>query len=52
MDQLVFLTENEYDDLVKDREFLGCLEQAGVDNWEGYSIACQLFEGEIDEDDI
>lgn len=58
----MFLTKDEYDELLGYREalasaeddvmFLRALEQAGVDNWEGYSVARQLFEGEIDEDDI
>ncbi len=34
--------------LEKDSEFLGALEAAGVDNWEGYSYA---FEDEEEEDD-
>jgi len=46
------LTQSEYQQFKADSEWLGCLEAAGVDNWEGYEIACQLSNGEITEDDI
>jgi hypothetical protein len=43
------------DDLEKaedDSRFLSALEAVGVDNWEGYETACQIYNGEISEDDI
>jgi hypothetical protein len=35
------LSENEYEYLVERDEFLGALQAAGVDNWEGYDYAVQ-----------
>ena len=32
---------------VEDSEWLSCLEQAGVDNWEGYNIAVDIRDGNI-----
>ena len=37
-------------DLVQDGKKLTALENAGVDNWEGYSHAMDLFHDEEDED--
>jgi hypothetical protein len=34
----------EYKDLQRDSAFLLALEDAGVDNWEGYDIACETFQ--------
>jgi hypothetical protein len=51
-DDQVVISKAEYDSLVDDRDFRYALEAAGVDNWEGYSIAWRIFEGELDEDDI
>ena len=33
-----------YEKMKKDIAFLRSLEHAGVDNWEGYSFACDLFD--------
>ena len=46
--QMVTITKEEYDQLVKDSEFLDALKGCGVDNWEGYTDACAMME---DEDD-
>jgi len=35
---------NYLDNLVEDSNFLNCLRQAGVDNWNGYEDAQELFE--------
>lgn len=35
---------NYLDNLVEDSNFLNCLRQAGVDNWEGYEYAQELLE--------
>ena len=35
---------NYLDSLVEDSNFLNCLKQAGVDNWEGYEYAQELYE--------
>lgn len=44
MDRLADLEENS--------KFLAALEAAGVDNWEGYEVACQIYNGELDPEDI
>jgi hypothetical protein len=45
----VTISVNEYANLENRSEWLSCLEQAGVDNWEGYSYARDLLH-EGDED--
>lgn len=42
MEQTITITKKEYESLLEDREWLQCLENAGVDNWEGYSYAREL----------
>jgi len=32
------------DDLEEDSKFLGCLQGAGVDNWDGYDDAQEMME--------
>ncbi len=51
-DTQMVVDKSEWKMLVDSDKFLGALESAGVDNWEGYSIAVQLYHGEISEDDI
>ncbi len=36
----------EYDRLVDSENFLEALNQAGVDNWEGYDVAYQIYNGQ------
>lgn len=38
----VTITKEEYDQLKADSKWLGHLENAGVDNWDGYGYAHQL----------
>lgn len=38
----VTITEAEYNQLLEDSEWLSCLEEAGVDNWEGYDEALYI----------
>lgn len=38
-EETVTISKKEYDDLVTDSLWLGDLENAGVDNWEGYEYA-------------
>lgn len=45
----VTINSEEYDKLKEDSEFLNCLKCAGVDNWDGYSTARDMMEGEEDE---
>lgn len=40
----------EYESLQEDSKFLTALENAGVDNWEGYDFAREIFrEMEMEE---
>ena len=40
----VVITKKEYDSLLEDRKILTALENAGVDNWEGYEEALENLE--------
>lgn len=40
----VVISKDEYESLVEDADFLGCLEAVGVDNWSGYDYAVEMFE--------
>lgn len=42
----VSLRIEDYNHLVERDNFLSALEAAGVDNWEGYSEAFRVLEGE------
>ena len=41
--ETVTIPKDEYERLIHDSEFLGCLEGAGVDNWEGYDFAIDMM---------
>lgn len=45
----IILTVDAYNDLVEDQQFLRALERAGVDNWDGYDFALEIFQ-EMQED--
>jgi ribosomal protein S2 len=40
----VSMSVKEYQDLKRDQKMLEALEAAGVDNWEGYPDAMEIFE--------
>ena len=42
---MITVLKSEYEELVRDQEFLRALEAAGVDNWEGYDIAQDIRDG-------
>lgn len=44
--ETVVIPWSEYRELLKDKEFLSCLQAAGVDNWQGYSDAQDMMEEE------
>lgn len=46
---MIAIPKSEYDKLCKDVEWLGCLEAAGVDNWEGFDEARQLRDEQLGE---
>lgn len=48
--QTVTITQEEHETLMEDREFLRALKAAGVDNWEGYDYACELYHEEGEDD--
>lgn len=43
-EDLITITKAYYDNLVDNQKFLTALENAGVDNWEGYDNACEEYE--------
>jgi hypothetical protein len=47
--EMVTITKEEYDQLLKDSQFLLCLEGAGVDNWQGYGDAQDAMNNLSDE---
>ncbi|WPH58229.1 hypothetical protein SEA_ALONE_131 [Streptomyces phage Alone3] len=51
-DTQMVVDKSEWRMLVDSDKFLSALESVGVDNWEGYETAVQLYHGEITEDDI
>jgi hypothetical protein len=44
--ETVTIPKSEYEQLIKDSDFLGCLEAAGVDNWSGYEMAQDIQEAQ------
>jgi hypothetical protein len=46
------ITTKEYKGLLRDRNMLLALEEAGVDNWVGYDDAMQYYYGDLDEEDL
>lgn len=45
-EEMVTITQKEYDRLKEREDWLYALEAAGVDNWEGYDYAWEILEGE------
>jgi hypothetical protein len=46
-DEFISISKAEYEELLEDARFLQCLQNAGVDNWDGYDYAREEFyEGE------
>lgn len=48
--EMVTITKEEYYRLLNRDDWLGWLEAAGVDSWEGYDVA-QDMRGESEEED-
>jgi hypothetical protein len=44
--ETVTISKAEYKELLKDQKFLICLQDAGVDNWDGYDFAIALMNEE------
>jgi len=45
-EEMVTISKKQYEGLLERSLWLNYLEQAGVDNWEGYSIAIDLRDEE------
>ena len=43
---MINITLEEYETLIESCEFLLCLKAAGVDNWEGYNNAVEMYEAD------
>ena len=41
MEETVTIPKREYESLKEDASFLRKLESYGVDNWDGYDLACE-----------
>lgn len=39
----VEISSDEYMGLLDEKAFLDALRQAGVDNWDGYEYACDIY---------
>ena len=44
MEETVTISKKEYESLLEDQKLLICLQNAGVDNWEGYDYALEMME--------
>jgi hypothetical protein len=51
-EETVTISKAHYDDLLDTEKWYYALTAAGVDNWGGYDMACQIYYGELGEDDI
>jgi hypothetical protein len=47
MTETVTITKKEYEELLEDQKMLNALQDAGVDNWEGYDYAMELLNEEV-----
>lgn len=46
---MVTITEERFNQLLDSELWLNCLENAGVDNWEGYDFACEEYQARTEE---
>lgn len=44
MSKPVIISQEQYDELIEDQNWLRHLEACGVDNWDGYSYAQETYE--------
>lgn len=51
MTELKDVTDAEYARLVEDSRFLECLRAMGVDNWDYYGDAWQMYHEQYGDDD-
>lgn len=43
MDETITIPVTEYAKLLKDQQWLECLEACGVDNWQGFDAAADIY---------
>ena len=43
MDEMITISLDEYQELRNDQAFLAALSEAGVDNWDGFAYAHELY---------
>lgn len=48
-EEMITITKEEYDELIQNYNFMQCLERAGVDNWDGYELAINMYQETEDE---
>ena len=51
MEEMITITQKEYDQLRKDSDWLYYLERAGVNNWNGFDYALFDYALELQEQD-
>lgn len=51
-DDYMVISKLEYQTLKNDSDFLEALHDLGVDNWQGYSDAWRIIEGELSYEDV
>ena len=44
MPKTVTISVEEYEELIDDAEFLRALRMAGIDNWDGYDEAINIYQ--------
>lgn len=49
-EEMIQISKKEYESLLEDRDWLSCLEAAGVDNWSGYDYAIELRQAAENEE--
>ncbi len=49
-DKTVRITQKEYEQFLKDSQWLNCLDNAGVDNWPGIDLAIEMLD-ELNKDE-
>ena len=42
-EEIISITREEFEKLVRDSMLLNCLKNAGVDDWDGYDFAIEEF---------
>ena len=49
-EDIIYLPEDEYEELLADSDLLQALMEAGVENWEGYPIALEILNADIEDE--